>query len=100
MISDFRPLEPEALYLVLQELMRALPNGLHRLASAGNPEVTLGAGNQQILCNRPGLDAASATIQDLVAVGLAQKRYLLGKLDPQINMPRISGNQALFNPSA
>src|SRR5262249_17300995 len=26
------PLEPEALYLVLQELMHAIPNGLHRLA--------------------------------------------------------------------
>ena len=32
------------LYL-LQELMHAIPNGLHRLASTGNPEAPLGPGN-------------------------------------------------------
>jgi hypothetical protein len=52
------PLQPEPRYLVLQELMHAVPNGLHRLASAGNTDVTLGTSDQQVLGNRPGLDAA------------------------------------------
>jgi hypothetical protein len=76
-------LELEPLYLVLQELMHAFPDRLHRLASAGNPEATLGPGDQQMPGNRPGFDATAATIQDLVVMWLAEKRYLLGKLDPQ-----------------
>jgi hypothetical protein len=42
---------------------------LHRLASAGNPEGLLGAGNQQVLGNRPGLGATASAVQDLIAVG-------------------------------
>jgi hypothetical protein len=51
------PLVPEPLYLILQELVNALPDGLHRLASAGNTQRTLDTGNQQVLGDRPGLDA-------------------------------------------
>jgi len=39
-----------------------------------------GPGDQQMLCNRPGLDAAAATIRDLVAVRLREKRQFLGKM--------------------
>src|SRR5262249_50221614 len=77
------PLEPEALYLVLQELMDAVPNRLHRLASAGNAQGALGTGNQQMLGNRPGLDATTAAVQDLVAMRLREKPDLLGKYDLQ-----------------
>jgi hypothetical protein len=76
-------LEPEPLYVVLQELMHTFPNGLNRLANAGNPEAKLGTGDQQVLADRPGLDATTATIQDLVAMRLREKRYVLGKYDLQ-----------------
>jgi hypothetical protein len=70
------PLVPEPAYLILQELMHALSYRLHRLASAGNPEGTLDASNQQVLGYAPALDAAASTVQDLVAVWLREKLQL------------------------
>ena len=67
-------LEIEARNLVLKELMDALLDGLHRLAGAGNPHVPLGPFDQQVLGNRPGLDATAATIQDLVTVRLREEQ--------------------------
>ena len=40
------PLEPEPAYLVLKELMDALLDGFHRLASTGNPKALIRAGDQ------------------------------------------------------
>ena len=57
--------------------MHALLDGLHRLARAGYPAVLLRAGNQQVLGNRPGLDTAAATTQDLVAMRLREKGHAL-----------------------
>jgi hypothetical protein len=67
-------LKPEPSYLVLQELMHALSDRLHRLAGEGSPEALLRRGDQEVLGNRPGLDATTATVQDLVAVRLGEKR--------------------------
>jgi hypothetical protein len=53
--------------------MHAIPNGLHRLASTRNPEALLGTGDQQVLRNRPGLNATTATIQDLEAMRLKEE---------------------------
>ena len=44
-------LHAKPLDLVLQELMDALPDRLHGLADAGNPEVLIRAGDQQALGN-------------------------------------------------
>ena len=61
--------------------MHALTDGLHGLAGAGNPEGLLRIGNQQVLGNRPGLDATASTIQDPVAVRLGEKLQLFGERD-------------------
>jgi hypothetical protein len=63
-------------YLVLQELVDALPDGLHGLAGAGDVQVPLGALEKQALGNRPGLDATPTAVEDLIAVRLAQKAQL------------------------
>jgi hypothetical protein len=65
-------LEPEPGDLVLQELM----NALHGLAGAGNPEALLGPGNQQVLGYRPGLDAATVTIQDFATPSEKTTRHV------------------------
>jgi hypothetical protein len=50
LLHQIMPLQAEPLYLVLQELMHALPDRLHRrLAGAGNPQRSLGAGLEQEL---------------------------------------------------
>src|SRR5262249_10264656 len=67
-------LQPEPLYLILQELMHGVPNGLHRLAGAGNAQRALGTLNQQVLSNGPGLDATTAAVQDLGWWGSTERK--------------------------
>jgi hypothetical protein len=79
LLNRIMRLQAEPLYLVLQELMHALPDRLHCLASAWYPQRSLVAGLEQELGNRPGLDAGPASIKDLVAVRLTQEGQLTGK---------------------
>ena len=43
------PLQAQPLYLVLQELMHGVPNGLHGLAGTRNAQRALATLNQQVL---------------------------------------------------
>ena len=76
--------------------MDALPNGLHRLAGAGDAEVPLGALDKQALGNRPGLNAASAAVEDLVAVWLTEKGQLAGKPNVDICHQFSGGSKYLI----